>query len=48
MGKTKHFTKHVFKNETLDVRKVKKKKHFCLFFVSSYVSLYLLHHYSGE
>lgn len=28
--------------------KLKKKQHFCLFFVSSYVSLYLLHHYSGE
>lgn len=26
MEKTEHFTKHVFKNETLNVRKVKKKK----------------------
>lgn len=25
MEKTEHFTKHVFKNETLNVRKVKKK-----------------------
>lgn len=31
MGKTKHFTKHVFKNETLDVRKVKKKNNIFAF-----------------